>query len=165
MDKGLRRALLNVQQATESNILLPNSCLGSDDAGQTIELSLKPESFLGSVPSPGDSLLGQDKWPENRRPEPFGKLALRPGREIEGQCRKEEERQGYINTPASSALLRRICVACHRLSSSAWSGEKKWNQVARTFLYFGKSSRILPAPLTTQVRGSSSTWIGRLVSC
>src|SRR5450759_4600267 len=37
-------------------------------------------------------------------------------------------------------------------------------QVARTDQYFASSSSIRPQPRTTQVRGSSSTWIGRPVS-
>jgi hypothetical protein len=94
VDKGIRRPLLDVQQGPEPGILLPNGCLGSDNAGQTIELSLKLESLYGTVPSPGDSLLGQNKWPEDRGPEAFGKLALGPGREIQSQGGEEEERQG-----------------------------------------------------------------------
>ena len=44
-------------------------------------------------------------------------------------------------------------------------GRNGVNQVVRTDRYLCMSSKILPAPLTTQVRGSSSTWIGRFVSC
>src|SRR5579862_29845 len=38
------------------------------------------------------------------------------------------------------------------------------SQLLRTDQYFSSSSRILPVPRTTHVRGSSSTWIGKLVS-
>src|SRR6185503_6358011 len=39
------------------------------------------------------------------------------------------------------------------------------DQSERTLRYFSKSSRIRPAPRTTHVSGSSSTWIGSPVSC
>ncbi len=92
----------------------------------------------------------------------LGPSALDLRGKVKGQGGKKEEDQGNGEVPAPSALLRRIGVAGHRLSSSAWSGARGMNQVVRTFLYFWTSSRILPAPLTTQVRGSSSTWIGKI---
>ena len=165
MDKRPWHPFLKVQERSELDILLQNGGLGSYDASQSIELSLEPEGVFRPEPSPGNGLLGKDERLENRSPQAFGNLALGPGREIQGQSGEEKKSQGDIKIPAPSALLRRIRVASHRLSSSAWSGTKEMNQVARTFLYFWKSSRILPAPRTTQVRGSSSTWMGRLVSC
>src|SRR5690606_37890182 len=45
------------------------------------------------------------------------------------------------------------------------SPEFPHRQLLRTERYFSKSSRIRPVPRTTQVSGSSSTWIGSPVSC
>src|SRR5688572_7414960 len=54
----------------------------------------------------------------------------------------------------------------HRVPSTAFTNGARHDsaQVLRTDQYFASSSRIRPVPRTTQVSGSSSTWIGSPVS-
>ena len=120
-------------------------------------MGLEPKGALGPEAGLSQSPLGHEEGLKNRAPKSRGYLALSPCRQIESQSSEYEKDQGNGEASTPSALLRRIRVAGHRRSSSAWSGAKGMNQVVSTVLYFWTSSRILPAPLTTQVRGSSST--------
>ena len=120
-------------------------------------MGLEPEGVLGPKTRLSQGFLGPEKRPEYGPAKTRSDLALTALRQIENHCCEEEKREGNGEVPTPSAILRRIRVTGHRLSGSAWSRAKRNNQVVSTPLYFWTSSKTLPAPLTTQVRGSSST--------
>src|SRR4030095_14690746 len=101
----------------------------------------------------GPPLLRAQLEPEERHQR---RLADRCGDRVGGLARQQERRDRESHAAGEEEGVPPEPGAAAR----ALHG-----QVVRTLRYLSNSSRMRPVPRTTQVSGSSSTWIGSPVSC
>lgn len=151
-DKGGGKSPTKTEQLPKAAILGFDGRVADKVGGEAVTLRTEPCRIIEEDVSLDGALLEGKNWAQHTRPNA-------PGQPLPVDIRQQEKNNGkaeeYGRDPPL-ALAITVAAVCQVRSESA--------QVANTPRYLLTSSRIRPAPRTTQVSGSSSTCIGKFVS-